>query len=107
LCNSNARNQFDRLFFINFPRDNKNLCEIWWRLCGHHGLFNPSSKICSIHFKADDFTTNMVRRDGKLYRQTILKNNYIVPTLYLQPYEYAKFTRKRKKRVKGVSSEYS
>ncbi|XP_027845488.2 uncharacterized protein LOC114125885 isoform X1 [Aphis gossypii] len=103
LCNSNARNQFDKLFFINFPRDNKSLCEIWWRLCGHHGLFNPSSKICSIHFKADDFTSNMVRRDGKLYRQTILKNNYIVPTLYLQPYEYAKFTRKRKKRVNGIS----
>jgi len=107
LCNSNARNQFDKLFFINFPRDNKNLCEIWWRLCGHHGSFNPLSKICSIHFKADDFTSNMVRRDGKLYRQTILKNNYIVPTLYLQPYEYGKFTRKRKKRVNDVSSEYS
>ncbi|XP_026812619.1 uncharacterized protein LOC113553471 [Rhopalosiphum maidis] len=102
LCNANARNQFDRLFFINFPKDNKNLCEIWWRLCGHYGLFNPLSKICSIHFKADDFTSNMVRRDGKLYKQTILKNNYIVPTLYLQPFEYAKFTRKRKKRVNDV-----
>ncbi|KAL5233044.1 hypothetical protein ACI65C_000454 [Semiaphis heraclei] len=102
LCNANARNQFDKLFFINFPRDNRNLCEIWWRLCGHNGTFNPMSKICSIHFKADDFISNMERRDGKLYKQTILKNNYIVPTLYLQSYEYTKFTRKRKKLVNDV-----
>lgn len=63
------------------------------------------SKICSIHFKADDFISIMERRDGKLYKQTILKNNYIVPTLYLQSYEYTKFTRKRKKLVNNVQSE--
>lgn len=68
-------------------------------------MFNPMSKICSIHFKADDFTSNVERRDGKLYRQTILKNNYIVPTLYLQSYEYLKFTRKRKKPAYDVRSE--
>ncbi|XP_016661737.1 uncharacterized protein LOC100573976 [Acyrthosiphon pisum] len=99
LCNANARNQFDRLFFINFPRDNRSLSEIWWKLCGHNGMLNPMSKICSIHFKPDDFTPHMERRDGKLYKQTVLKNSYIVPTLYLKPYEYTKFTRKRKKRA--------
>lgn len=55
------------------------------------------SKICSIHFKTDDFTSYMERRDGKLYKQTILKNDYIVPTLYLTPYEYIKLNKKRKK----------
>lgn len=65
------------------------------------------SKICSIHFKAADFTSNMERRDGKLYKQTILKNNYIVPTLYLKPYEYTKFNRKRKKCANNVRSMYS
>jgi len=68
-------------------------------------MFNPMSKICSMHFKVDDFTSNMERRDGKLYKQTILKNNYIVPTLYLQSYEYLKFTRKRKKHAYDVRSK--
>lgn len=62
-------------------------------------MFNPMSKICSIHFKPNDFTSDMERKNGRLYKQSVLKNNYIVPTLYLKPYEYTKFTRKRKKRT--------
>lgn len=64
-------------------------------------------KICSIHFKPTDFTFEMVRRNGKLYRQSVLKNSYIIPSLYLQSHEYTKLTRKLKSRVKDVRREYS
>lgn len=105
LCNKNARNQFDKLFFINFPNDNPMLCDTWWNLCGRENKFDPSFKICSIHFDPDDFTSTLIRRDGQLYRQTILKNNGIVPTLYLLPQEYTKFTRKRKKNINNENRE--
>jgi len=107
LCNQNARNQFDRLFFINFPKDNKDLCEIWWKFCGRKGKFDPSLKICSIHFDPNDFTSITIRREGQLFRQTILKNNSIVPTLYLRPHEYTKFSRKRKRSLNDCYSNYS
>ncbi|CAI6369403.1 unnamed protein product [Macrosiphum euphorbiae] len=82
LCNQNARDQFDILFFINFPKDNKALCETWWKICGRKDKFDPLLKICSIHFDPEDFTSITIRRDSQLFRQTILKNNNIVPTLY-------------------------
>lgn len=42
-----------------------------------------------------------------LYRQTILKDNTIVPTMYLLSHEYLKFNRKRKKKnVIDTNSEY-
>ncbi|XP_060840629.1 uncharacterized protein LOC132921565 isoform X2 [Rhopalosiphum padi] len=104
LCNQNARNQFDRLFFINFPIDNKALCETWWKICGRKDKFDPLSKICSIHFDPDDFTSITIRREGQLFRQTIMKNNNTVPTLYLQSHEYLKFTRKRKRSVNDSST---
>ncbi|CAH1709136.1 uncharacterized protein LOC114126584 isoform X2 [Aphis gossypii] len=103
LCNQNARNQFDRLFFINFPEDNKALCETWWKICGRTDKFDPLSKICSIHFDPDDFTSITIRREGRLFRQTCIKNNNTVPTLYLQSHEYSKFTRKRKRSTSGSS----
>lgn len=99
LCNQHTRNQFDKLFFINFPNDNPVLCNTWWSICGRKSKFDSSYKICSIHFDPDNFTSTLIRRDGQLYRQTILKNNEIVPTLYLLPQEYTKFTRKRKKNI--------
>ncbi|XP_022182300.1 uncharacterized protein LOC111042111 isoform X2 [Myzus persicae] len=104
LCNQNARNQFDTLFFINFPKDNKSLCETWWKMCGRKDKFDPLLKICSIHFNPDDFTSITIRRGGQLFRQTILKNNNIVPTLYLQPHEFTQFARKRKR---SVNDSYS
>jgi hypothetical protein len=104
LCNQNARNQFDTLFFINFPKDNKTLCETWWKICGRKDKFDPLLKICSIHFDPEDFTSITIRREGQLFRQTILKNNYIVPTLYLLSHEYTKFSRKRKR---SVNDSYS
>jgi len=107
LCNENARNQFDTLFFINFPINNKTLCDIWWKHCGRTDTFDPLLKICSIHFDTNDFTTVTERRDGQLYRQTILKNNNIVPTLYLLPHEYIKFTRKRKKSINNANGQFN
>ncbi|XP_008185298.1 uncharacterized protein LOC100167907 isoform X2 [Acyrthosiphon pisum] len=104
LCNRNARDQFDTLFFINFPKDNKALCETWWKICGRKDKFDPLLKICSIHFDPEDFTSITIRRDGQLFRQTILKNNNIVPTLYLLSHEYTKFVRKRKR---SVNDSYS
>jgi len=104
LCNQNARDQFDTLFFINFPKDNKALCETWWKICGRKDKFDPLFKICSIHFDPEDFTSITIRRDGQLFRQTILNNNNIVPTLYLLSHEYTKFARKRKR---SVNDNYS
>ncbi|XP_060880446.1 uncharacterized protein LOC132952235 isoform X2 [Metopolophium dirhodum] len=104
LCNQNARDQFDTLFFINFPKDNKALCETWWKICGRKDKFDPLLKICSIHFDPEDFTSITIRRDGQLFRQTILNNNNIVPTLYLLSHEYTKFARKRKR---SVNDNYS
>ncbi|KAF0749381.1 Uncharacterized protein FWK35_00017856, partial [Aphis craccivora] len=104
LCNENARNQFDRLFFINFPENNKALCETWWKICGRTDKFDPLSKICSIHFNPDDFTSITIRREGRLFRQTCIKNNNTVPTHYLQSHEYSKFTRKRKRSTSGSSN---
>ncbi|XP_025206733.1 uncharacterized protein LOC112602713 isoform X2 [Melanaphis sacchari] len=105
LCNQNARNQFDRLFFINFPNDNKELCDLWWKTCGRKDKFDPLSKICSIHFDPDDFTSVTIRREGQLFRQTIMKNNNTVPTLYLESHEYLKFTRKRRRSVNNSSKK--
>lgn len=106
MCNENARNQFETLFFLDFPKNNKELCDIWWKICGRSDEFNFSFKICSIHFDLDDFTIHNIRRDGQLIKQTILKNNNIVPTRYLLPHEYTKFTRKRQKNL-IKDSEYS
>lgn len=97
LCNENARKQFDRLFYLDFPKNNPVLSDTWWKICGRNDTFDPSSKICSIHFDVNDFDTITERRDGTLYRQTIFKNSNPLPTLYLLPHEYIKFTRKRKK----------
>lgn len=105
LCNVNTRNQFEELFFINFPADNKKLCDTWWKICGRNDEFDFSFKICSIHFNIDDFLTVTVRREGKLFKQTILKNNNIVPTRYLLSHEYTKFTKKQKRCIKD--SEYN
>lgn len=106
LCNEKARQQFDRLFFINFPKSNVSLCESWWKLCGRNGNFDPSLKICSIHFAADDFMNVTERRDGRLYRQTLLKNSKIVPTLYLKTDDFTKFSRKRKNSSNVDNSKY-
>lgn len=106
LCNERARRQFDKLFFVNFPICTKSLCESWWRLCGRTDSFDPSYKICSIHFATGDFAMVMERRDGHIYRQTILKNTKIVPTLFLKADDYIEFSRKRNKSSSGDDSEY-
>lgn len=76
-------------------------------MCGRKDKFDPLLKICSIHFNPDDFTSITIRRGGQLFRQTILKNNNIVPTLYLQPHEFTQFARKRKRSVNDSYSKYS
>lgn len=104
LCNENARNQFNKLFFINFPLEDLRLCEKWWKICGRNDKFDPQMKICSIHFNESDFTFTFERRNGQLYRQTILKI-YTVPTLYLHASEYTKFIRKRKRTKLQIKSD--
>lgn len=105
-CDENTRKRFDNLFFIDFPTHNIALCHYWWKLCGHENEFNPFSKLCSIHFNADDFTTDTVRRDGQLYRQTILNSNS-VPSRYLLQHEYTTFTKKRKQNTNDTKSQYN
>lgn len=106
LCSKKARMQFDKLFFIDFPKDKK-LCDIWWKICGHNDTFDSSFKICSIHFDVNNFTTVIIKQDNQFSRQTVLKNINIVPTLYLLPHEYTKFIRKRKKTINDNNSEYN
>lgn len=107
LCNENVRNQFDNSFFINFPKHNKLLCDKWWKLCGHNDKFDPFSKICSIHFDADNFKTISKKRD-KLYHNNVLKNSNTVPTFYLLPHEYFNFSNEQKKiNINGIDSKYN
>ncbi|VVC33097.1 Hypothetical protein CINCED_3A008515 [Cinara cedri] len=94
-CNEKARLKFDQLFFIDFPKD-KELCDTWWKICGHNNTFDSSFKICSIHFDVNDFTTVTIKQGDQLNHQTVLKNFNIVPTLYLLPHEFARLIRKRK-----------
>ncbi|XP_050533248.1 probable serine/threonine-protein kinase DDB_G0283337 isoform X3 [Daktulosphaira vitifoliae] len=97
LCNQKARNHFDKLFYINFPLENEELCKQWWTLCNQKSNFNSNAKICSIHFDDSDFITSIVEKNSKRYRQTILKNETVIPQLYLLPEEYLKLSRKHKK----------
>lgn len=98
LCNENVRNQFYGLFFINFPNNNKMLRDKWWKICGRNDKFDPSFKICSIHFGANNFKSIDSVQNGKICQKTILKNNTILPSFYLLPHEYIIFTRNQKKR---------
>lgn len=89
------------MFFLDFPKDLE-LRDKWWKICGHDDEYDPTIKICSIHFNANDFTHSYARRDGILYRQTSMKTDIYLPTLYLQAHEYTKFTRKRKRNVESM-----
>lgn len=86
----------------------KTICETWWSICGRkEELFDPLIKICSIHFEPGDLEVINVKREGKLIRQTILRDTDVIPTLYLKPEEYKKFERKRKRSMDDSYSEYS
>lgn len=98
LCNENIRNQFYGLFFINFPKNNKVLSDKWWKICGRSDKFDPSYKICSIHFGTNNFKTVNFLHNNELYQKTVLKNNKIMPSFYLLPHEYIIFTRNQKKK---------
>lgn len=78
-------------------------------MCGRNDKFDPSFKICSIHFGGHNFKTATLIQDGKLYQKTTLKNNNFIPNLYLLPHEYAIFSKnqKIKKCIITNSSEYN
>lgn len=108
LCNNFIRSHFETLFFINFPNNNISLRAKWWKICGRNDAFDPLSKICSIHFNANDFIIREQTRGGQRYRQTVLAYPGVIPTLYLQPHEYTKFIRKRKRNITtDDNSEYN
>lgn len=107
LCNEIVRSQFNNLFFVNFPVNNPVLCDTWWKTCGRSGEFDPSLKMCSIHFYSSDFRVVAKKYNNQLYQQYVLKNKNTVPSLYLLSHEYTKFSKKRKKCADGNSSEYN
>ncbi|XP_050427934.1 uncharacterized protein LOC126837953 isoform X3 [Adelges cooleyi] len=102
LCNQKARNQFDKLFYINFPVENETLSDSWWTLCGQQTDFDRTAKICSIHFDAADFVNKTIQKDGQIYRQTSLKNDSVVPSLYLSAEDYYRFSKKRKRKADKI-----
>lgn len=99
--------QFDKLYFIDFPKDNLLLCDNWWKLCGRIDKFDPSLKICSIHFDPNDLIRDNIRRNGQLYQQTFLKNSTIVPTKFLLSHEYTIFNKKRKNEMIDIIGKYN
>lgn len=107
LCNEIVRSQFNNLFFVDFPLNNPVLCDTWWKACGRSGEFDPSLKICSIHFYSSDFKVIAKEYNNQLYRQYVLKNKNTVPSLYLLSHEYTKFSKKRKKCIDSNNSEYN
>lgn len=56
---SNGNQIVEKVHFYRFPRD-KILCDIWVGKCQRETPFNvQNARICSLHFKEDDFERNL------------------------------------------------
>jgi len=52
-----------------FPVADPNLCQSWMKFCGIENLASATTRICSLHFKPDDFDTSLEK--SKLREQAI------------------------------------
>ncbi|XP_066253748.1 uncharacterized protein [Euwallacea similis] len=84
ICKSRSKKvikERQNIRFFSFPKDHE-ICKEWMRRCNRTGKFSPVNKrICSLHFKPDDFEDKL---KAELFDYVPVKlKKTAVPSLYL------------------------
>lgn len=104
--NSNYKNKSNNtnknIRFLGFPKDPK-LCKQWVVFCGRLDNFNTnSSRICSDHFKIEDYNANVLLEQYGLPVRRRLKPN-TVPSVIL-PFQQSRRLGQRRTIPQSCSS---